>query len=886
MTIRSRTAAAVGTFLALWGATPASGQLASERLRVPTPGVAEAARAAPGALRIDGRLDDPAWATAVPITQFVQREPDEGAPPSEPTEVRVVYTDRALYVAIRAFDSRAGEIAGHLTRRDEDSPSDWVGIMIDSYRDRRTAFEFAVNAAGVKRDIYRFNDTNSDLGWDAVWDVAVTSDAAGWVAEFEIPFTQLRFAEAGSHRFGFNIYRRINRLNELQYWTLLPREASGVVSLFGELVGIEGIEPPRRLEILPYAVARGTSTPAVDGDPFETGSERFGTMGADIRYGLSSNLTLSATINPDFGQVEADPAVVNLTAFETFLPEKRPHFQEGLDIFQFNIGLGDGGSQEQLFYTRRIGRSPQGAADPRGGHAEQIAQTTILGAAKVSGKTPAGWTIGLGGALTAEESATAIDSIGSRHSDVVEPMTGYFVGRLARDFRGGLSRIGVFGTAVQRDLPDNLGFLRSSAYTVAVDGSHRFRNDTYSIDGWIGTSHVRGSTDAIFETQTSSARYFQRPDASHVTLDPTRTSLSGFAGQLNIGKHSGGNWRWSAGVDTRSPGFEANDMGFMRNADRTIQYTWLQRRWLEPGRIFRRANVNFNQWAAWSHGWERLAIGGNLNGSFTLANYWSGFLGVNRELERLSPGTLRGGPGLLVPGGWNGFAGFDSDGRRTLRAGAFGSIYREDEGRGWSYGFHPEVSWRPASRLDLALRPGFRWAANDRQYLTTAPVDGESAYLLGELRQTTASLTFRGNVTFTPALSLQLYAEPFVSSGHYETFKQVTAPRASTYGNRFDVFGPDRVTTSEKGEVLIDVNGDGSVDANLGQPDFTFLSFRSNAVLRWEYRPGSALFVVWQHGRADETNDGRFEPGQNWGRLLDAPATNTFLIKLNYWFSL
>ena len=532
--------------------------------------VAVAVRANPESPDIDGRLDDEAWKPAPVISDFTQRDPNEGEPGTERTEVRVIYTDAALYVGVRAFDSQADQIIGHLTRRDEWSPSDWIGVAIDSYRDRRTAFLFMVNAAGVKRDIYLFDDNNEDESWDAVWEVATSRDPEGWTAEFRIPFSQLRFPNADQVEFGFNVYRQINRLNEEQYWRVPPQNQSGIVSRFGDLVGIENIKPPRRVQVMPYVSATGAWEPAEAGDPFRTGSDQNGALGADINAGVTSNLTLSATINPDFGQVEADPAVVNLSAFETFFPEKRPFFNEGLDIFRFPIGLGDGdGANQQLFYTRRIGRAPQGSADPRGGHAETLQQSTILGAAKISGKTPGGWTVGLAGALTAEEKADVIDSVGALHQDVVEPRTKYLVGRLARDFRSGLTQVGVFGTAVDRSLTDNLDFLRSAAYTGGLNWSHRFLDDTYSISGWVVGSHVRGSEQAITLTQLSSARYYQRPDNDYVTFDPTRTSLSGFAGQFIASKQAG-NWRYSAGVDTRSPGFEVNDLGFQQDADRTI----------------------------------------------------------------------------------------------------------------------------------------------------------------------------------------------------------------------------------------------------------------------------------------------------------------------------
>lgn len=849
------------------------------------PAIAEAVRALPLAPEIDGVLDDPAWQSAPVFSGFVQRDPNEGEPATEPTEFRVVYTNDDLFVGVRAFDSQADEIAALLTRRDEWSPSDEVALAIDSYHDRRTAFRFAVNAAGVKRDAFLFDDNNEDDRWDAVWDVATRIDAEGWTAEFRIPFSQLRFSKADTHTFGFNMMRRVNRLNEEQFWRLLPKSASGVVSLFGDLTGIEGIVPPRRLEILPYTVASEQRQSGEQGNPFNTGSDRQATIGADVKYGLTSALTLTATVNPDFGQVEADPAVVNLSAFESFFPERRPFFNEGLDIFQFGIGDGDGdGAQEGLFYTRRIGRTPQGEADDRGGYAEELDQTTIVAAAKISGKTRDGWTIGLTGALTDQESAAVIDSVGQSFTDVVEPRSGYLVGRLAKDFRGGQTVIGLFGTTVQRSLPEELDFLHSSAYTGGLDWRHRFRDDTYSFRGRIVGSYVEGSPEAIEETQQSSARYYQRPDADYLDFDPTRTSLSGSAIALSFGKHGGGSWRWSTGFDRRSPGLEVNDIGFQREADRTLQYLWVNRRWLQPGKVFRRFNLNFNQWSVWTTGWDRRNLGGNVNANFTLLNYWAGWFGMTRNLGGLNVTELRGGPAINSPSSINGWAGFQSDERKPLRAEVWSWGFMQDETDSWGGGVGTGLAWRPATNVDLQASPEINWNRDEWQYVDTGEVNGNDEYIFGDLHQTTVSMTFRGNLTFSPTLSLQLYAQPFLSSGRYERYRRVTDPRAEPFWAQFETFDDDQITVTDD-ELSIDVDRDGAGDVDLDVPDFTVLSFRSNVVLRWEYSLGSTLFLVWQHGRNEDTTDGRFRFGAGIGDLFRADAENVFLVKVNYWIS-
>lgn len=867
-------------------ASPLAAQERAKDVRTPAPTVAVAVRAAPEAPTLDGHLDDPAWQGAPPITHFTQRDPHEGEPASEHTVARVLYTDKALYVGVRAYDRDPAGIRAQLTRRDQDSQSDWIGVAIDSYHDRRTAFFFLVNPAGVQRDVYLYDDNNEDDSWDAVWEVAVSQDDSGWTAEFRIPFSQLRFPDQHTLDFGFNILRVINRRHEEDHWRLLPKAQSGVVSKFGDLVGIKGVHPPRRLEVLPYVVADQFLTPAVAGNPFATGQRRSGTMGADVTYGLTSNITLTATINPDFGQVDADPAVVNLTAYETFYPERRPFFTEGLDIFRFNLGVGDGdGANETLFYTRRIGRAPQGAADARGGYVAPVGETPILGAAKLSGKTPGGWTVGLLGAETGTVGADVVDSLGMPHRDVVEPRTSYFVGRLAREWRGGQTRLGLFGTGVVRSLPANLTDLRRSAYTLGADWQYRFRHDTYALTGWIAASSVYGSRQAITATQMSSARYLQRPDRTYARLDSTRTSLAGLAGLAYLEKRGGGNWLFSVGLDSRSPGFEVNDLGYEQQTDTRSQWLWVQRRWLTPGTVFRSVRINFNQWTQWDYGWNRQNIGGNVNLHFQLLNYWGADFGYNHNAGGLQPDVLRGGPLFRRPANNNVWGGVYTDGRRALQGSVTGYYYRQTAGPTYGGGFNVELAWRPATNVDLDVSPGMDWNRDDWQYLTTADALGATHYVFGGLKQTTASATMRGNVTFTPKLSLQLYAQPYVTAGHYVDFKQVADPRATDYAQRFETFGTDRLIV-DGGTVAVDLNRDGTPDIPLGTPDFRYLSFRSNVVLRWEYRSGSTLFVVWQHGQSTSGTDGRFALGNELGDLFRAPADNTFVVKLNYWLSL
>jgi hypothetical protein len=859
-------------------APPAVAQNATDLSVAAPPAVA--LRANPHAPKLDGKLDDDVWRTAQVITGFVQRDPNEGEPGTERTEAWVAYTDAALFVAVRAYDSQADRIQAQLTRRDEWSPSDRIGVGVDSYHDRRTAFYFEVNAAGVKRDVYYFNDNWQDNSWNAVWDVAVSRDPEGWTAEFRIPFSQLKFS-AGQEMFGFNIYRRINRKAEDQWWRLPAKEQSGMVSQYGELTGLEGLEPPRKMEFIPYVSASGRKYEGIPGDPFNDGGNEQWAAGFDMNMGLTSNFTLQGTVNPDFGQVEADPAVVNLSAFETFFPERRPFFLEGLDVFNFRLG-----GRENLFYTRRIGRRPQGAADPRGGFSEIVPFTTILGAAKVSGKTQGGWTLGFTGAITAEEEARVIDENGNPHQDVVEPRTYYGVARVSKDLRGGKTQIGLFGTAMARTLTSNLAWLRSDAYSLAGNFEHRFLNDGYSIDGYVAGSHVRGSQEAIDITQRSSARFYQRPDNTHVTYDPTRTSLSGMAADFTFRKRRG-DWRGAVGGSTRSPGFEVNDLGFLQNADYWNQWLWVQRRWQQPGKVFRRFYFNVNQWSNWNYGWDRVNTGANFNLNYTFLNYWGGYAGLSRNIGGLSGTALRGGPGFITPNRTNTWFGWWTDGRKPLRAEISFWGGKEGESDSWNYGTDLELAWRPLSNVDVGIRPGISRRFNSWQYLQETEALNETRYVFGQITQTTTSMTFRGNLTFTPNISLQVYAEPFVSSGSYSGYREVNDPRGETFDDRFTDYTEDQLYEDEDGNVFVDLDGNGEADIDIGNPNFTVLSFRSNVVLRWEYVLGSTIFLVWQHGRQGSDNSGEFPGvGNGMSSILDQPADNMFMVKVTYWLSL
>ena len=841
--------------------------------------VLAATRVADAHITIDGAMAEEAWRAAAVATRFTQFEPDEGEPATQRTEARVLYGATALFVFMRAHDTSPREIASQLTRRDQQSYSDLLGVVIDSYFDRRTAFQFVVNPAGVKQDMYRFDDTSEDTGWDAVWDVATTRDEGGWSAEFRIPYSQLRFRDREEQTWGINFLRHLARREELSAWAPTTRADGGIVSRLGELRGLRDLDPPRRLEIVPYSLASLRRAPGDEANPFHRPTDVLASAGTDLRYGVTSDITLDVTINPDFGQVEADPAQVNLTAFETFLPERRPFFVEGAGIFNFGIALGDGDdSNESLFYSRRIGRAPQGWADPQGGFADADDQTTILGAWKLSGKTAGGWSIGALHAMTAEERADIAPGEGDRFQEPVEPFSNHGVLRLQKDFAEGRSAVGLIGTTVQRDagVAEELG-LRSAAYTGGVDFRHRFGGAAWQLEGHLLGSYVQGSASAIARTQRSPARYYQRPDAGHVRYDDGRTSLGGGAANFGVMKFAGSPWRIGTGFQTRTPGFEVNDLGYQRDADYLVHWVWGGYQRSTPQGPLRNWSVNLNAWNLWNYDRDRTGTGGNLSLNFQLRNFWYGYGGVNQELGAWSDGLLRGGPLFRAEARTNFWAGFGSDARKPVRinVNSWGNVRRESDS--WSFGFSPTISVRPSGRATFSLGARLSRNTDDRQWVRRIDT-GAPNYLFARIEQTTGGLTARMDYAFTPDLSLQVYAQPFVGSGSYRDFKRVADPRAERYADRFEAV-----------EVLPEGDGyraelDGS-RVWFGNPDFSFRQFRSNAVLRWEYSPGSVLYLVWSQGRNDTAGTGEFDFGSDLGDLFGVTPDNVFMVKLSYWLS-
>ena len=839
---------------------------------------------------IDGLGHDPVWQIADTGKDFTQNEPRSGDPATEPTEFKIAYDAKNLYVLIRAADAHPEKMISRLVRRDTEDESEEVGIAIDSYFDRRTAFLFSVTLAGTKKDEIMSDDgDNGDSSWDPIWDVCTTADDSGWTAEMRIPFSQLRFGSAPEQVWGLEIFRELPRNNELSLWQPSPNDAGGTVHLFGELRGLRNLGQPSRIELLPYAVTDLTTNRPDSDNPFPTGRTGHLKAGIDGKVGLSSYLTMDFSVNPDFGQVEADPSEVNLTAFETFFEEKRPFFIEGKNIFQYVLFFGDGDlALDRLFYSRRIGRAPQYEIETDEDEYVQAPQnTSILGAFKISGKTAKGFSVGILDAVTQRERAEIRSGSESRHL-TTEPLSNFFVSRFQKDYSGGKSSIGMMLTGTHRKIDDaHLNQLNRAAYTGGLDFRHTWDSQNWIFDLRTAFSHIRGHRDALLETQTSSAHYFQRPDASHLRVDSAATSLSGSGGSVAFGKVGGGHWRFLSMSLWRSPGLELNDLGYLRQADQAIQVFWAAWRQLKPWHIIQESQINVNQWNYWNFAGEHIGLGANINGYIGFTNNWGLSGGINRESEWLGISTLRGGPALLSPPGSNVWVEINTDSRKKFAFGVEYARYENDNNISLSQHFELEMEMRLTSALTFSIKPEWNKERTNLQYVETIETADGARYIMGHLDQKNLDMVTRINYSLTPSLSIQYYGQPFIASGKYSTFKKITNGRAARYEDRYHVFGPDEIGYDPANESYVITEGSGAAgEYRFDKPDFTFRQFRSNLVVRWEYRPGSTLFFVWSQGRTGTSEEGSFSGRRDMRALFDIYPENVFLVKCNYWFNI
>lgn len=842
-----------------------------------------------GSIELDGKLNEPAWAAATPATAFTQIDPHEAQGPEERTEVRVLVGEGSVWIGARMYERNPANVRPRLTRRDEPVDGDIFAITIDSRHDHLSAYYFRITAGGAMRDAALSSGGDLDLSWDAVWDAKVQRDSLGWSFEMRLPLSQLPYRRAGDGVWGIQFERFGWNTQERDVFAFTPKSEQGGVQRFGHLTGMGDLPAAGRLELLPYVTSRVELREVPPNDPFHSGHDLKAGAGSDLRFRPSSNLILSATVNPDFGQVEVDPAVVNLTAFETFFPEKRPFFVEGQDQFRFGaLHVFNASHAPTLFFSRRIGRAPQGGT----GSAQFAAvpeQTTIAAATKLTGKSPSGWSIGLLDALTARETARLVALDGTRHSTLVEPLTNYLVGRVRRESGRGNTQIGAFGSAVNRDLAGTplADELRTRAYVVGADLNHAWGQQRWALDLSLAGSRVEGSPSAIALTQTASRRYYQRPDASSFHLDPTRTRLQGFFAQAAVTRTAGTHWLGNLAYQVVSPGFEVNDVGFQTNADRQVFSTDLIYRETKPGRLFRDYRLELFSNHFWNSDGD--LVSPNL-GAAVFVNFLSfsglfvrgGWVG-DAEDDR----QTRGGPIMKVPGGWQAFATYFSDRRKRYLLNLNLSLVRTGAWRG--AGAELDLTVQPTPTLSFTLGPAYNWSADRAQYVTTgsdllASATYQHRYVFADLEQRQLALVTRVNWTFTPKLSFQLFAQPLLASGSYRRFKELAAPRSFD----FKVYG-EGVGTIQRVNNSVTIDPDGQPGTantiSFPEPNFSFGSLRGNAVLRWEYRPGSTLFLVWQQRREDAADFGNLRVGRDLSALFGAPSENVFAVKASFWLA-
>jgi hypothetical protein len=843
-----------------------------------------------GDIRIDGRMDEAAWQAAPVASEFKQFDPQEGQPASERTEARVLIDDDAIYVGMRMFDREPEKIHSQLARRDESVQGDLVEVTLDSYHDHLSAYIFRLTPLGARRDATVSSNGGQDNSWDAVWEGSASVDSLGWTAEFRIPLSQLRYDPNNlDHTWGLQLGRLIARKAEVSQFAFTPKSEQQGINRYGHLTGLGRLAAPRHLELVPYVLTKNTNPTVAPNDPFRKQNEVVPGAGMDLKYGITSNLTLDATLNPDFGQVEVDPAVVNLSAFETFFPERRPFFIEGANIFDFGSMRSQNQSNGYNFlHTRRIGRAPQRfLGGPNVTFVDAPLETTIAGATKLTGRTPGGWSVGVLDAVTLKEDARFRTTAGRDTSATVEPLANYFVGRLKRDLRGGNTTMGLGVTTVHRDLDDPSiePMFRSAAYVGGIDWQHAWANRRWAFDGNIVATHNAGSALAIDALQTSPARYYQRPDKEEYRRDSTKTSLTGYVAELTFAKLSGKHWKGSVTYQDYNPGFEINEAGFLGSTDMRGISPLIYYDENTPGKYLR----GWEQYLFWNPTWN---YDGDLTfngvGAITFAeapNFWTYFLRFDWRPPVFDDRLTRGGPlaGFVTNGGVQ-FEVF-SDRRKKYQVGAFGN-YSFNRAGGWGKSISPRATIRPTTALRISLEPGYSRTHALAQFVTRVTDASVTdtyghRYVFATLDQSQVNLTTRVDWTFTPTLSLQLFVQPLLAAGDFKEYKEFARPREF----KFEFYGRDigTIDSSTAGVYTVDPDGTGTRNFTFTDRDFNSRFLRGNAVLRWEYRPGSALFFVWQQSRFGSIPSGEFEFGRDFDDLWGARPENVFVVKGTYW---
>ncbi|MGZ8508769.1 MAG: DUF5916 domain-containing protein [Chitinophagaceae bacterium] len=845
------------------------------------------------AITLDGIPSEQAWNAVEWGGDFIQWQPNEGKPPSQQTNFKILYDNKFLYIAYRCHDLSPDSIIKRMGRRDE-FPGDWVEINIDSYHDKRTAFSFTLSVSGVRSDEFVSNESYWDASWNPIWFAKTHIDDSGWTAEVKIPLSQLRYGNEPEKVWGFQVTRRLFRKEERSTWQYIPQNSGVWVSGFGELHGLKNIPMHRQVEIAPYIIIQADKYKKEPGNPFAKGFDTKLTGGLDGKLAITNDLILDFTINPDFGQVEADPSQVRIDGFQNFFEERRPFFIESRNIFNYQLtGSEAGGDYDSdlLFYSRRIGSSPHGfPATNNGEYVKYPHNTSILGAAKFSGKTKKGWSIGILESITQREMAT-IDHNGQRRKQIVEPLTNYFVGRLQKDIKSGNTILGGIITGVNREngLSD---ILHSSAYSGGLDFLHYWRSRTWYIRGNIVFSHVEGSKKAILKTQTAFEHLFQRDEASEVSVDSNRTSLTGMGGTIRFGKTGGrsGNlgqvFKFETGLTLRSPGLELNDIGFMLTSDEINHFTWAGLHFQKPFSIFRTARLNYNHWSRWDYSGRFIYQAFNFNSHATFKNNWQSGTGLTWAAFGISNNALRGASAIRrLPGlGHNLY--ITSDSRKKAYANinlsnfwGFKNLMRVNE-------VGVSITFQPMDALRIILSGNYSYYSRRQdQFVSNVNYNNTTRSIVGQVKQKTLRFTGRLSYNLTSDLTVQYYGQPYITRPLYNNFGYVANPLAKQSSDRFHVFNTNEISSSN-GEYLVDENTDGTVDYRFSQPDFNFVQFRSNLIVRWEYRAGSELYLVWSQGNTPDAFSDLNTPliESLFDNAFAEQARNIFLIKWTYRF--
>lgn len=830
--------------------------------------------------KIDGLLNDTSWNAVAWSSDFTEKDPDEGTAPTYQTKFKVIYDAKFLYVAIRAFDDNPELIQQRLTRRDGFA-GDRVNVIIDSYHDKRTAFVFTITAAGVKgEEISTKNGSNWDASWNPIWYTDAKVDDKGWTAEMKIPFSQLRFGNAKEQIWGFNINRTIFRKNERSLWQRIPNSQSGYISEAGELHGLINLKSQKQLEIQPFTVLQYDNYPSEAGNPYKDGSDFKINGGLDAKIGITNDLTLDLTINPDFGQVEADPGTIALDGFQVFFEEQRPFFVENKNIFSYAFSNG----QDNLFYSRRIGRKPHRRADITNGEfVKNPLNTTILGAAKFSGKTQNGWSIGVLESLTANEYAEIKQTDNNTREEIVEPLTNYIVARAQKDFNDRNTYVGGIFTATNRNLNGTFNELHKAAYTGGIDFKHNWKNRNYFLEGNVIASKVYGSKEAITATQQTLRHNFNRPDANHVSVDKNRTSLTGTGGRIEGGKQGGGNWRYTGSFVWKSPELELNDVGFLRETDEMIQSASLQYLFQKPTDTYRDLKLKLNQFSTYDFDSNFNSVQIEFQGNINWKNNWWTEIELGHKPRVFTNSFLQGGPR------WRYsnesfvalFFGSDNSKKFNFTLGYVNSTAKQNAIALQRYVFR--MNYQPFDSFNMSLETEFEKNPNRTQYVNQQGFNTTKRYILGEIDNQSWSTTLRMNYSINPNMSIQFYGQPYAARGRYSKFNYVNNPTAKDLNSKVVWYNSNQISLNDN-NYEVDENLDGNTDYTFSKPDFSFVQFRTNLVARWEYIPGSELFFVWSRG-----GDGYYNPKESLSnglrdQIINKPLENTFLIKATYRF--